>query len=135
MAVRIRNRKVQRDRFIRRSVIKPNHNPMTICCGDTNDWCYGKITSRGRKKEFKQKTNFNGFDTGMYEAAIINTSSDSSSRGTSGGHPYVKRSSLYDRVPITTTANGGNRGDFMSNLTPQWPEPEPEPLLPEDDLK
>ena len=46
----------------------------------------------------------------MYEAAIITTDSSSVNR------------------PITTTKRtsliNSNRGDFMSNLTPQWPEPE-----------
>ena len=43
------------------------------CC---HQWCY-KPTAEDLKF---QKTNFNGFDTGMYEAAIITSPTDSSTR-------------------------------------------------------
>lgn len=49
------------------------------------------------------------FFKGMYEAAIINVESSK-----------PKRSSGY--------AEKMNKDDFMSNLTPQWPEPEEVPM-------
>merc|ERR1711941_27578 len=55
-----------------------------------------------------QKTNFNGFDTGMYESAIINVETSKPKR-----HSYAEKM---------------NKDDFMSNLTPQWPEPEEVPM-------
>ncbi len=128
-----------RDRFAKRSVIK-NNSMTTMCCGNLD--CYNGGGGGGRgglgigksNRRFHQKTNFNGFDTGMYDAAIINTAETTTSRNL---QPPYKRSSLYDKVQPTSNGNnknGGGRGDFMSNLTPQWPEPEPEePLLHDHD--
>ena len=48
------------------------------------------------------------FFSGMYEAAIINVDSS-----------RPKRSSYAEKM---------NKDDFMSNLTPQWPEPEEVPM-------
>jgi hypothetical protein len=57
-------------RFARNSVHR-RHQSGLECC---HQWCY-KPTAEDLNF---QKTNFNGFDTGMYEAAIITSPTDSS---------------------------------------------------------
>ena len=89
-------------RFKRKSIHR-RHTSGLDCC---QQWCY-----KSHEESTFQKTNFNGFDVGMYEDAIITT--DNTSR------PVTKRTSM-----ITSSGGGNGNGDFMSNLTPQWPEPE-----------
>ena len=116
----MQRRQQPKNRFARKSVIR---NGKSYACCNYSEWCYGQRET----DEMFQKTNFNGFDTGklkvqinlkmylkmyffegMYEAAIINVESSK-----------PKRSSYAEKM---------NKDDFMSNLTPQWPEPEEVPM-------
>lgn len=75
-------------------------------CYACRDWCYSSPKVSRDSAAF-QKTDFNGFDTGMYESAIMPP--------VNGEYP----SGLTGRV---SSKNANN--DFMANLAPQWPEPE-----------
>lgn len=125
--VKWRQSHASKNRFARNSVHLRHPSAVSVCCQcATKSWCYG---SGGGKKDDQmfQKTNFNGFDTGMYEAAIINTDSAVNSRlmvaPPTTTSVAIKRTSF-----VAANASTDKSGDFMSNLTPQWPEPEEAPL-------
>merc|ERR1712241_144299 len=112
-------------RFARNSVHLRHPSAVSVCC-QCRDWCYGSKSEHQNDDHMFQKTNFNGFDTGMYESAIIGADSvdavpalpimaSSRSAGPSDHRGATKKTSFVDKT---------NSKDFMSNLTPQWPEPE-----------
>lgn len=113
-------------RFARNSVHLRHSSAVNVCCYQCSpsDWCYGSNRQSPKDDHMFQKTNFNGFDTGMYESAIINTSDSRPAAASSA----VTSSSHNKRASILEHAAKNNGGDFMSNLTPQWPEPEEAPL-------
>ena len=104
--------------FARSSVHIRHPSAISVCC-QCRDWCYGPKETQD--DQMFQKTNFNGFDTGMYDQAIITTTAEGPvSRPVSRPVPAPKRSSYIEK------SSSPKKSDFMSNLTPQWPEPEEE---------
>jgi hypothetical protein len=113
-------------RFARNSVHIRHPSAVSVCC-QCRDWCYGSKTEKPNDDHMFQKTNFNGFDTGEYEDMMINTTTDSVP-----ALPVTspKRSVSSAKRTSFVTDHKANPDDFMSNLAPQWPEPEaqwPEP--------
>jgi len=116
-------------RFARNSVHIRHPSAVTVCCqySKCNDWCYGSKTEIPTDDHMFQKTNFNGFDTGEYDAMMIDDTTDSVP-ALPAPKPRPKTSVPSKRTSFVKD-HPKNPKDFMSNLAPhilapQWPEPE-----------
>ena len=138
--------------FIYRKKYSKNPEPLETVCLWRRECCscfgLGNSSRASQNSARFGKTNFNGFDRGAFEGAIIISSpmavvgpgimpdevldDDVDDDEYDNGRANLQRHSRYSvyrgSAYLAGAKNGANfvqsNADFMSNLAPQWPEPE-----------